>query len=366
MPRIPYSLLLRARRTDPLLPLLLRECRDLCSARNELRWLTEYAQSRDTDDQAGWKWRQRLRSLVRQRAAGKPLQYILGDQPFGDLEILCKEGVLIPRPDTESYTTRITQHLLAEHRRYPRQSVRIIDICTGTGCIPLLLHSLLAPSIPALSVIGVDISPTALSLAKKNLEHNIENGNLLSRARDEVHFVQADILTPRSLDPDGSELGMLLSRLQQEHRDGWDLLISNPPYISPKEFANGTTKRSVRLYEPTLALVPPPIRHTDTSSDSVRADSFYPRLLAISEQLKARFTVLECGDPAQARRVASMSAGRDKRTRIWHCDWDAYSYEGTVDATSIGEGETSASYGCNHGPEDAPEQGARAVVVLRC
>lgn len=101
MPRIPYSLFLRAHRIDPLLPPLLRECRDLCSARNELRWLTEYARSRDTGSES-WGWKQRLQLLVRQRAAGKPLQYILGDQPFGDLTILCKEGVLIPRLDERS------------------------------------------------------------------------------------------------------------------------------------------------------------------------------------------------------------------------------------------------------------------------
>ncbi|EFR03425.1 mitochondrial N(5)-glutamine methyltransferase MTQ1 [Nannizzia gypsea CBS 118893] len=370
MPRIPYSLLLRARRIDPLLPPLLQECRDLCSAKNELRWLTEYARSHGTSREA-WSWRQRLQSLVCQRAAGKPLQYILGDQPFGELTILCREGVLIPRLDTESYTTRIAQRLLAENRHNPTRSLRIIDICTGTGCIPLLLHSLLAPSIPTLSIIGVDISSTALSLAKKNLEYNIGNGSLLSRARDEVRFVHADILDPCSLKPDGSELGTLLSRSGQDHSDRLDLLISNPPYISPREFANGTTRRSVRLYEPALALVPPPIRHVDISSESARADSFYPRLLDISAQLDARFTVLECGDPAQARRVATMVDDKgqnpplqfqgDVKTEVWRCDWDAYSHNTSGNIASDDQGESATV-----DVTAKPDQGARAVVLSKC
>ncbi|EGD96315.1 hypothetical protein TESG_03768 [Trichophyton tonsurans CBS 112818] len=370
MPRIPYSLFLRAHRIDPLLPPLLRECRDLCSARNELRWLTEYARSRDTGSES-WGWKQRLQLLVRQRAAGKPLQYILGDQPFGDLTILCKEGVLIPRQDTESYTTRIAQRLLAENRLNPTKSIRIIDVCTGTGCIPLLLHSLLASSIPTISIIGVDISATALSLAKKNLEYNIRNGTLLSRARDEIHFVHADILDPRYLESDGSELGKMLSRSNQGHSKGLDLLISNPPYISPRDFTNGTTRRSVRLYEPTLALVPPPNQHPGRASDSARADSFYPHLLAASAQLDSRFTVLECGDLAQARRVAAMaddtrqilpwSSQRNVKTEIWRCDWDIYSHEAT-EKVSFGDQEESATLDVTA----KPDQGARAVVLSRC
>lgn len=92
MPRIPHQLLRRARTADPLLPSLLLACRDIPSARNELRWLKEHALNKDPA-----AWRPRLRSLVRQRALGRPLQYILGTEYFGDLEIACRPGVLIPR-----------------------------------------------------------------------------------------------------------------------------------------------------------------------------------------------------------------------------------------------------------------------------
>lgn len=95
MPRIPHSLLRRARAISKLLPLLLPTCRDIPSARNELRWLREHAIERTVS--SGASWQALLHKSCVQRGRGKPLQYILGNQPFGDLEILCREGVLIPR-----------------------------------------------------------------------------------------------------------------------------------------------------------------------------------------------------------------------------------------------------------------------------
>ena len=88
MPRLSNSLLRHANRIDRLLPLLLQSCRDLNSACNELRWLREHVNVRNAPSLSG---------LCRQRATGKPLQYILGSQSFGELDILCEPGVLIPR-----------------------------------------------------------------------------------------------------------------------------------------------------------------------------------------------------------------------------------------------------------------------------
>jgi methylase of polypeptide subunit release factors len=94
MPRLPYPLILAAARRHRCLPLLLQECRDLDSARNELRWLQEHVESTVPDR----SFREHvLQRFCLERSRGKPLQYILGSQPFGELEILCKPGVLIPR-----------------------------------------------------------------------------------------------------------------------------------------------------------------------------------------------------------------------------------------------------------------------------
>lgn len=100
MPRIPISLLRKAYTIDPFLPPLLRPCRDLRAAQNELRWLREHvenvASARRTRGDRLAKGAL-LRELVKQRAFGKPLQYILGTEYFGELEIRCRPGVLIPR-----------------------------------------------------------------------------------------------------------------------------------------------------------------------------------------------------------------------------------------------------------------------------
>ena len=97
MPRLSPFLLRHARHQDPLLVPLLRPCQDLESACNELRWLREHALKTVNASSTASAWRYRLHKLCLERSKGKPLQYILGTQPFGDLEILCKPGVLIPR-----------------------------------------------------------------------------------------------------------------------------------------------------------------------------------------------------------------------------------------------------------------------------
>lgn len=88
MPRLPQSLLRTAFAQNPLLAILLKECRTLEQATAELRWLREHVSEKPT---------RRLAELCERRGRGEPLQYILGTQPFGGLEILCRKDVLIPR-----------------------------------------------------------------------------------------------------------------------------------------------------------------------------------------------------------------------------------------------------------------------------
>ena len=96
MPRIPPTLLRHARRLNRLLPSLLPVCRDLPSSQNELRWLGEHA-AEVSSKQCVRDEKRLLQQFVTRRARGEPLQYILGTEFFGDLEIECRPGVLIPR-----------------------------------------------------------------------------------------------------------------------------------------------------------------------------------------------------------------------------------------------------------------------------
>ncbi|KAJ5658046.1 uncharacterized protein N7484_001695 [Penicillium longicatenatum] len=322
MPRIPTKVLIKAYQETPLLPLLLQECRTLVSARNELRWLRERALRDSQSSRLGSPgWRTRLRSMCQQRSRGVPLQYILGDQPFGDLEILCQRGVLIPRSDTESYTfqaaKRLRQMALESKNDTPsprrRRPLRVLDLCTGTGCIALLLHALLAPNFQDMQILGIDISPTALKLAQRNLAHNMHRALLTDRALTQIHFHRADVLgvgdesapvptTQEVLQDYFPRLGNPGGSSEFE----CDLLISNPPYISTADFRNGTTSRSVRRFEPRLALVPPSIPQSAMPEDCNMEDIFYHRILTLSLQSQAKLTVLECGDIMQAHRVVAM------------------------------------------------------------
>ncbi|MCJ1458065.1 hypothetical protein MMC28_008436 [Mycoblastus sanguinarius] len=332
MPRICTALLRRARFLHPLLPLLLRPCRDIPSARNELSWLREHILSTGKargPRAAKYLWQHRLRQLCLQRSRGKPLQYILGSQPFGELEILCKPGVLIPRslpllyslsnprPETETLTSYLASLISCQSSKpdnQPPTNFRILDLCTGTACIPLLLHSLLSSSIYSLRICGVDISPAALDLAKKNIEHNIRHGYLRSISADQISFAQDDIFKHT-----GSAWRSAT----------WDLVVSNPPYISPLAF-NRTTSRSVRNYEPKSALVPvartSPTSSTvaDTNTDTDIGDMFYPRLLHLAATVNSKILLVEVADLAQATRVGQMivASGKWEGCEIWR-DWPA-------------------------------------------
>jgi methylase of polypeptide subunit release factors len=410
MPRLAPSVLHHARRKHPLLPILLRECRDTRSAQNELRWLIEHAialqlspQNRTqrkslTHTSSALGWRTTLRTLVRRRAKGEPLQYILGTQPFGDLDVLCERGVLIPRPETEGYTVQLAE-LVRPNARAERQKLRVLDLCTGTGCISLLLHSLLRPpnvertrpigqpagSLNAgLEILGVDISDTALQLARTNLLHNLRLGHLHPSAEQDISFAKADVLpkvignsivkrdsAPASksyiIDPElGTTVPSIWEVLQgngQENR--WDVLIANPPYISPSQFSlGGSTTRSVRRWESQLALVPRPLKsyaprvpigpeYQDQRLpiELDRGDEFYPPLLELARLVDAKAVVLEVGDNGQALRVRNMAtqyfaSELDTVVEVWRDD-------GTVDMGTSGGGR------------NGPWSECRAVVVWR-
>ncbi|KAH0024629.1 modification methylase HemK, partial [Aureobasidium melanogenum] len=324
MPRLTPRILHQARKVDPLLPLVLQGTRDLASAKNELRWLKEYVLEQQQNKQGlgSYSIQQQLRKLCVDRARGKPLQYIMGTEYFGDLEIACKPGVLIPRQETAASVTFLIARLLqGKNPPHLPNHLRILDLCTGTGCIPLLAHYELGQkrrhSQPpqSLEVVGVDISNQALNLANRNLHQLIGAGYL--GANPLLHFLQADILATDSNDKSNHALSLDSALHQYEStsstsRNGrWDILISNPPYISPQAF-NDTTQRSVKRYEPRLALVPPP-QNNSSSSKVDQGDIFYPRLLQIAQQVGAKIVLFEVADSEQAQRVALLA----KNQGIW-------------------------------------------------
>ena len=153
---------------------------------------------------------EQYRKALEQRAVHVPLQHLLGYQDFMGLRFQVNEHVLIPRQDTEI--------LVEEAMRYLHDGMRILDLCTGSGCI---LLSLLHYSNDCEGT-GVDISKEALQVAALNAE-------LLG--------IKADFLK---------------SDLYEKVTGKFDLLVSNPPYIERKVIP--TLMEEVREYDPYIAL----------------------------------------------------------------------------------------------------------------
>jgi release factor glutamine methyltransferase len=142
----------------------------------------------------------------------EPVQYILGYAEFYGLRFKVNTAVLIPRPETEE----LVEFVIAEIQD-PR--CNIVDIGTGSGCIPITLKK----TLPDISVSSIDISEKALTIAKENA---LLNGV-------DVTFIQMDIL-------------------QDFPDQKYDIIVSNPPYISPDE--KEKMNNNVLRYEPHLAL----------------------------------------------------------------------------------------------------------------
>ena len=308
MPRIPPWLFRRANRRSPNLAALLPACRNLQSAVNELRWLQEHVNGTTRTNKEDL-----LARLCRKRGQGYPLQYILGSQPFGPLDIKCRPGVLIPRPETEAYTYHIADLIKARGLRVDAsdQGLGIVDFCTGTGCIPLLLYSLLSRRFDRLEVLGVDVSSQAVSLSRANIAHNARLGHLSDmRPNHTISILQADIFQDQVID-----------KLRERT---WDVMVSNPPYISRRawRYGGGQIGHSVRKYEPSLALVPGDDIFVPAHWE--HEDVFYARLLDIAYRLNPKAMLLEIGDEMQAVRVISRFSqhklSMDSHIVIWR-DW---------------------------------------------
>ncbi|EQL02017.1 Modification methylase HemK [Ophiocordyceps sinensis CO18] len=291
MPRLPPWLFRQAKQHSPHLAALVAACKDLQSARNELRWISEHV-GRTVQTR---RQQHRLARLCRDRGRGLPLQYVLGSQPFGHLDIKCRPGVLIPRPETEAYTCHLVDLIKAGLRldKNPNScsnSLSIVDFCTGTGCIPLLLFSSLQQSFSALNVLGIDVAHEAIKLGRENMARNYNLGHIEGpRHGQSLGVSRGNVF-------DDQDIQALASRR-------WDILVSNPPYVSQRAWDNGHGQLgySVRKYEPRLALVPG--NHLPVPEGWEREDVFYARLLDVAALLQPRTVLLELGDEAQARRV---------------------------------------------------------------
>lgn len=198
---------------------------------------------------------ERYSALIRRRAAGEPTQHLTGKQEFWGLEFEVTPDVLIPRPETEHVIEVALDRLAVREVREGRQQktdgagLRIADVGTGSGCIAIAL----AKELLAASFVATDISPAALTVARRNATRH----NIASR----IQFLECHLLNGFShvaVQPAAQCLGSSLkssgheSPLTSHRSTSFDLIVSNPPYIGRREAA--TLMREVREHEPEIAL----------------------------------------------------------------------------------------------------------------
>jgi release factor glutamine methyltransferase len=163
----------------------------------------------------------KLRRLVKRAAANEPIQYIIGSTEFYSLQIELDKNCLIPRPETELLVERAVEYL-----RQKDQKQRVCDLCTGSGCVAVAI----AKNYPKAEIVATDISDKAL----KKADQNIKKYEL----SDKVQLLCGDLFDA------------IIAQLDDTK---FDLIVSNPPYVSESEFEELDTK--IKNYEPAQALL---------------------------------------------------------------------------------------------------------------
>jgi len=202
---------------------------EIAEAELDARLLLEYVCGTDLSDLLVYgdrvveeKDQEAYRALIARRAGRMPLQYLTGTQDFMGLEFLVDEHVLIPRQDTEILVEEVLKNL--------HDGMRVLDMCTGSGCI---LISLIHYSNNCEGV-GVDVSEDALTVARKNSERLLprETAGEEGEGFGKISFFQGDLF---------------------EAVEGkFDVIVSNPPYIRSADMAG--LMPEVREHEPSQAL----------------------------------------------------------------------------------------------------------------
>ena len=172
----------------------------------------------DPNKEINLKKTQSIQAALEQLKKDMPIQYILGTTEFHGLNFNVNESVLIPRPETEELVNWILK--VIQEKNLNKKELKILDIGTGSGCIPITL----AKNISNSNIWALDLSKKALKIAKSNAELNQVN----------ITFLEKDILKTSDL------------------KEQFDIIVSNPPYVTHLE--KKLMQKNVLSHEPHLAL----------------------------------------------------------------------------------------------------------------
>ena len=181
-----------------------------------------------------------LEEIITRLQNGEPVQYVLGEADFAGRTFHVEPGVLIPRPETAELCQWIEEDvssLKADERK------QILDICTGSGCIAITLGL----TIPNSEVTGWDISEDALRIAQGNVEM-LKAGNVRIEYQDAL-------MLPKAAEAEEAAEISEATKSESSLSKGWNIIVSNPPYICEKEKAD--MEKNVLEHEPSIALFVP-------------------------------------------------------------------------------------------------------------
>ena len=174
-----------------------------------------------------------LKNIISRLKKEEPIQYILGKTAFYGLPFLVDKNTLIPRPETEELVEWILKEIQELRIKIQKESLSILDIGTGTGCIPISL----AKNLKNETISAIDVSSNALKIAKQNASLN----NVT------IDFFELDILQAENL----NKLSVL-AQSKTHSNNKYDIIVSNPPYV--RELEKVEIKNNVLNNEPHLAL----------------------------------------------------------------------------------------------------------------
>jgi release factor glutamine methyltransferase len=216
--------------------------------RNEFKWmLQELFSNHSKIDQKQLK---KLEYWINCRIKGKPLQYILGNQPFINLNIILRKPILIPRWETEEWTLNLIESIDKNAK------LNILELCSGTGCISLAL----AKALPNSKIDACDISKAAIKLSRLNQRK-------LAIPETQLKFLNIDLFS---------------NQVYQLNK--YDLVVSNPPYIPPQEYEQ--LDKSVKDYEDKIALL----------AKDAKGVEFYERIVSLPLFKRGSKLVFEIGE----------------------------------------------------------------------
>ena len=181
-----------------------------------------------------------LEEIIARLQNGEPVQYVLGEADFAGRTFHVEPGVLIPRPETAELCQWIEEEVSSQEADERKQ---ILDICTGSGCIAITLGL----TIPNSEVTGWDISEDALRIAQGNVEM-LKAGNVRIEYQDALMLPKAEEAEEAAEISEATKSESSLSK-------GWNVIVSNPPYICEKEKAD--MEKNVLEHEPSIALFVP-------------------------------------------------------------------------------------------------------------